>query len=389
MKQPIPRADVVHNKPPYGSLITTGFLGRRDGYEVPLALHENHLLDTHLGEWRPKNQRRVPTTWIGTTALAAVRRSNLLASTGWHDPYHGADATLGKILARRSRLECTRALVYSYHWPGYLAAGGDPRSATLFMVHPHPGLIRSSLGAARDMDPAYGHLSMEPEEQWSGKRSAAVDAALAKALHVVCTSAFVAEGIRSLTEGNVTPVIVPYGANKVRRGERRTRGPLQLLWVGQPSYRKGFYHLIRALEQLGPLIQLRCLMRAAKPLEQIRLPPNVVVQLNVDDDSLQKHYQAADAFVMPSLAEGFGLALLEALAHGLPVITTARTGVAGIVKDYNSGILVEPGDTGALSQALAGLAGDYERLAAMSQSATASAGPYTWTRFRAGIRDNT
>jgi glycosyltransferase involved in cell wall biosynthesis len=61
---------------------------------------------------------------------------------------------------------------------------------------------------------------------------------------------------------------------------------------------------------------------------------------------------ALDIFVMPSLAEGLGVAALEAMACGLPVIASAVGGLSDLVKDRVAGLLVPPGDPPALASAI-------------------------------------
>ncbi len=62
--------------------------------------------------------------------------------------------------------------------------------------------------------------------------------------------------------------------------------------------------------------------------------------------------RSSDLFVLPSLAEGFSLSIIEALAAGLPVIATRVGGAAEILEDGRNGFLVPPGDVGALEQAV-------------------------------------
>jgi glycosyltransferase involved in cell wall biosynthesis len=71
--------------------------------------------------------------------------------------------------------------------------------------------------------------------------------------------------------------------------------------------------------------------------------------------------QAADLVVLPSVAEAFGLALVESLYLGTPVVSTTAGGIPEIVDHAKDGILVPPGDPNALEDALAALLTDTDR----------------------------
>lgn len=62
-----------------------------------------------------------------------------------------------------------------------------------------------------------------------------------------------------------------------------------------------------------------------------------------------------DLFVLPSFAEGVPVVLMEAMASGVPVVTTQIAGVPELVRDHHAGLLVPPGDSAALSRAIATL----------------------------------
>lgn len=73
---------------------------------------------------------------------------------------------------------------------------------------------------------------------------------------------------------------------------------------------------------------------------------------------LLHYYRVADIFVLPTYAEGFPNVLLEAMSAGLPVITTPVGGIPGVLHDHVNGLLVPPGDTMALAEAMVRLARD-------------------------------
>jgi glycosyltransferase involved in cell wall biosynthesis len=83
---------------------------------------------------------------------------------------------------------------------------------------------------------------------------------------------------------------------------------------------------------------------------------------------LGRYLCSADAFVLPSLDEAFGLVLAEAMHAGLPVICTDVGGTGGVVEAGRQGLLVPPGDVGALAEAMAWMAQNPERAKEMGQA---------------------
>jgi glycosyltransferase involved in cell wall biosynthesis len=90
-------------------------------------------------------------------------------------------------------------------------------------------------------------------------------------------------------------------------------------------------------------------------------------------DQVEDYLRACDLFVFPSLFEALGIALVEAAACGLPAIASRTGGIVDVIEDGRSGLLVPPGEAGALAAALALLAGDAGRRAAMGEQARAVA----------------
>jgi glycosyltransferase involved in cell wall biosynthesis len=87
----------------------------------------------------------------------------------------------------------------------------------------------------------------------------------------------------------------------------------------------------------------------------------------------------ADIFVLPSLFEGTPLTLIEAMWSGLPVVTTATAGMKDVVSDQRSGLLVPPGDVGALAAAIDQLTSDAALRRRLGTEAHAVAHrEYTW-----------
>jgi glycosyltransferase involved in cell wall biosynthesis len=98
---------------------------------------------------------------------------------------------------------------------------------------------------------------------------------------------------------------------------------------------------------------------------RVRMPGRV--------DAVERALAAADLFVFPSEFEALGLSLIEAAACGLPAVASRTGGIVDVVDEGVSGLLVPPGDAGALAEALLTLLGDPEGLRAMGEAARARA----------------
>ncbi len=91
--------------------------------------------------------------------------------------------------------------------------------------------------------------------------------------------------------------------------------------------------------------------------------------------------------MLPSLTEGFGLVILEALACGLPVIVTQNVGASDIMHDGREGFVVSLCDSAAIAERLNTLYRDRELLAAMSRNAQATAAEKSWESYRVNWAD--
>jgi len=133
-----------------------------------------------------------------------------------------------------------------------------------------------------------------------------------------------------------------------------------LLFVGRLIEMKGVHELLTAVAGLfartsGHLLiagdgpERAALQRRAAALG---LTGSVTFAGHLAPDRMQAAYAAADLFVLPSRSEGFPYAILEAMAAGLPIVTTAIRGMADHLRDRVNGRLVMPGDVRALTEAL-------------------------------------
>ncbi|MCL4504766.1 MAG: glycosyltransferase family 4 protein [Chloroflexi bacterium] len=116
----------------------------------------------------------------------------------------------------------------------------------------------------------------------------------------------------------------------------------------------------------------------AGALQQAGVLDRVHITGYVPDDLLPSLYAAAECFVYPSLYEGFGLPVLEAMACGAPVITSNTSSLPEVAGD--AAILVDPTDSAQLAMKLRELTGDANMRSRLSKLGPAQAAGFTWER---------
>ncbi len=206
-------------------------------------------------------------------------------------------------------------------------------------------------------------------------------AALAHACAIVVTSRETAQALcddYDVAAAIVTVVEPGAPEPAAARGPRRA-GPLRLLCVASLVPRKGHDLLLGALAAYGgddwtldcvgsTVRDAACARRAIELVALPELAGRVRFCGEMPPASLQAAYADADLFVLPAWYEGYGMAVAEALAHGLPVIATAVGAVPRLV-GTEAGLLVPPGDGAALEAALRRVLGSAVLRAALGAGA--------------------
>lgn len=129
-----------------------------------------------------------------------------------------------------------------------------------------------------------------------------------------------------------------------------------ILYVGRLYSRKGLPTLISAVPQVAKKIRNVKFIISGKGfsdeekrlrgyVEYFKVRENVIFLGYFPDEKLPNLYKAADIFVFPSIYENMPFAMLEALASGLPVVTTSVGGIPEVIEDGKNGFLVKPYDS--------------------------------------------
>jgi glycosyltransferase involved in cell wall biosynthesis len=166
------------------------------------------------------------------------------------------------------------------------------------------------------------------------------------------------------------------------------KSPIHLLFVGTWLDRKGVYYLADAFSLVAAKIPgIRMTVAGCSaPVNSVKtyFSPEVRDQVRVipfvSREDIAALYAAHDIFVFPSLVEGMPLALLEAMATGMPVVTTNTSGMADIVEDEFNGLLVQAAEVDSLARAIERLCCSIELRKQLGLEGQRTARRYTWER---------
>ena len=243
--------------------------------------------------------------------------------------------------------------------------------------------VRRLLTQEADRSPEFAGLlpnllDSDSHLQWKDEELALADYVFVASEHVqrTLTDVIPEEKIR----------VVHYGAPAIRQRKRISADPgrpLQVLFVGLLVQHKGIGYLLDAIDRLGSQVQLTlvgkrfhtnaCVDEACRRWRWFEtLSHSQVLDVMMESDVL----------VLPSLGEGFGLVVTEALACGLPVIVTPNVGASDLVCDGREGFLAPVCSADAIAERLQTLHRDRELLVCMSRNAQAAAAERSWASYR-------
>jgi hypothetical protein len=188
-------------------------------------------------------------------------------------------------------------------------------------------------------------------------------------------------------KGTLAPVdIIPYGFPPVnKRGyDKISRSrPLKLLFVGGLSQRKGIADVFKAAEFFGTRVELTVVGHKTGndcPALNEALARHTWIP-GLPHEQILKLMRQHDVLLFPSLFEGFGMVITEAMAQGTPVITTERTAGPDIIEDGHNGWLIEAGDTDKLIEATERLLHKPELIEMNGKAAIETAARRPWNLY--------
>jgi glycosyltransferase involved in cell wall biosynthesis len=174
--------------------------------------------------------------------------------------------------------------------------------------------------------------------------------------------------------------IVPFGCPVIETGlPRKPERKFRVLYVGALTVRKGIRYFLEAIPKFAGLIDFEVVI-VGPPPEKPVVPylnkclakyESIVnfIGYRSKRDLYEKIYPTASVLVQPSIMEGISYVLLEALAHGVPVIATENTGALDIISDGEEGFIVPIRDPKAIASRILALYHNRDLLEEMSKKA--------------------
>ncbi|HEY3327626.1 MAG TPA: glycosyltransferase family 4 protein [Novimethylophilus sp.] len=263
-------------------------------------------------------------------------------------------------------------IVLANSWSGY----AFKRARLPLIVTVHHAIFEPELDVYKSCGQRLYHRYVaEPRELRSLRAADAVTA----------VSAYVADRIRARYGIEEIEVIYNWvDTDKFCPAQQldREQGMFRLLFVGKTTRLKGADLLAPIMRMLGPDFELR-VTATEEECRLLNFPSNVYPVGRLSEDSLIRAYQECDSVLLPSRAEGFGYAALEAMACGKPVIASNNTALPEIVADGFTGILCNINDVEAFAVACRLLADDSRLLSMGSAGRKCAVQQFSWSTVAA------
>lgn len=178
--------------------------------------------------------------------------------------------------------------------------------------------------------------------------------------------------------------LIRFGVDLNRfKPKEKKRDKFRVIFVGQVGLRKGVQYLLQAWKELNLKEAELVLVGPVFPdfkkiLQEYKDLPNLV-QIHYSNET-EKLYQSSSVFVFPTIEEGTALAVLDAMAAGLPVVTTPNAGSP--VKNEKDGFLVPIRDVSALKEKILEFYNSPNLIRKMGQSARENVEELSWERYQ-------
>jgi glycosyltransferase involved in cell wall biosynthesis len=318
----------------------------------------------------------------------------LFARTRWEDPAVDADPRCSWVLIERPDPEWHLRAARRANRDADVFLSTNSYLTAWFLRVPSVVVVCDMVAFDPALMPRKGSSRIERATLPLAVRRAAALAAISQATADDLTARFPrARGKTEVTPLAADPGFASGGAPDADVLARHGIDFPYILGVGTLEPRKNLPRLVEAFTELDDGVRGDHRLVLVGPLgwdagattDAIAAHPNRVAAIGaVEDADLPALYRRATAFAYPSLYEGFGLPVLEAMIAGVPVLTSATSSLPEVGGD--AALYVDPRDAGAIRDGLTRLLGDGELRARLAAAGPLRAAEFSWRRYGAQMR---
>lgn len=379
--------------------------GKRDDYQVALALYEAGMLYALVTEtyfpydknWFKKlinllgfqsqiNKRfktGLPSNYVTVSYLAFFYQ--VLFSLTKNIKF---DVKKGQLLGEKAKNLSVKykVPVIAVNTCAAAAFQNNPiEPKILFQFHPQADFVKELFLEEMQLNPkSIKTLRQEYEFSLSENELKILSNEVQLATYFLCASSLTKKSLvfKGISDEKIT--VIPYGVDtsKFTFSERKQSETFKVIFIGSLNQRKGITYLLDALNQLKK-VELIIVTRGIYDnslIQNYNFP--IDVRVDIPHEKLQDALHEAHCFVLPSILEGFGQVILEAMATGIPVIATEHTAAQDIIENGKDGFITPIRNVLALKTYLEKLQNDFSLVNTMGKNAHEKAKQFTWQKFR-------
>jgi glycosyltransferase involved in cell wall biosynthesis len=289
-------------------------------------------------------------------------------------------------------LDATIDSVHTYEHAA-LATLQEAKDLDIFGIYEQPsqhhsfftGIAKQQIALYPELNSASAELLINDKAQ---KRNQRRDQELALASLIICNSTFTK---KTLVAGGVDPekiTVIPLAFPEVnhRSKPQKDKMPLVFFYAVNQSLIKATHLLYLAWRKCNFSPDEAELWLIGKMLlpESLRsdLPGKVIIKENIPHEELMANYEKADVFVLPTLADGFGMVITEAMSQGVPVIASENSCGPDVIEHDKNGWLIPAGDVNALAAQMKRCVENRENVTSCGEVAKVKAAEWQWPQYR-------
>lgn len=226
-------------------------------------------------------------------------------------------------------------------------------------------------------------LDEEVERLTGGKNQASSQSALREKMlaeyefsdHIIVPStysyrSFIQKGLTA-EKLHIVPLMKEKNVTRAIEHDVKKDKPFTVFSAGFSFYRKGFYYLLKAWRELN-LPNAKLIIRTTVPkifLNLLDHPTIIAIHHHLPTTELIRLYQQCDVFCLPSVDEGFGMAVMEAMAAAKPIIVTEHVGMTDLITNKKEGFILPVRNIDAIKESILMLYEDRVRAKEMGEAA--------------------